>query len=268
MVNDREVGDILPISIGTALAIEVLLTGGKPPQADFLFMNIRTLYRNYHGSYKAPYLIAIKDFTNDFIEELKLILDTVEFTITGNVLPVLYTTTGEALKSTMPHAKLKIPSTTLQIKYSKLELYVVTAAAKKLKDKLTVFDLLLEGNNSTSLIISNYPLDLLSYHKFRKLGLLESHTGVIKLKNEWISKLTKNDDYKNLPFNIMTIQILGDGVQIKTIGLKIVKSLIALATDNRWSAATTIAKVKFDLRKLKDPLLKNVLSDMISTKLK
>ena len=247
---ERELGTVLALSIATAVPLEMLLSLDRKIKAGFIYMNLRTLYRNYHGSFKDPNSISIKDFVNEFIVELELIDSIIKETLPGTVIPINYITTGKSLVKIMPNADFKTSKTKKQLVYEKLELHVIDIVKKRFNSRwLKAFDVLIEGSNTKSLIITHYPLDLLSYPKFRQLDLLESHTGIVKSRSQWITKLSKNSNYQNLPFNILMIQLLGDrSTQFRSKGRKFIDPILLLADENHWNATSTIAKIKFDLK--------------------
>lgn len=269
MNGDRALGEKLSISIGTAIPLEILLEEKTSLHYNFLYMNLATLHRNFYDSYPAGQIPAFKTYLKLFIEEVQVIQSIVVDTIQGIILPVLYIATGKSIKIKMPHANVKYPTTTLQITYDELERAVINGTLKKLgMGTIQVYDILIKGNNVTALMLTHHALDLMSRASFRKLDLLESHTGLIKTKSQWITKLSKSDIYRNLPFNIFTIQILGDrSKQFSAINSRTLKVVLDLAKTNKWSAATTLEKVKYDLRKIPDAALSAKLLEMAMVKL-
>jgi len=136
--------------------------------------------------------------------------------------PVFYLPTAKSFRTVNARAKINKHDTTKQKNYETLERSTMLKALAKLdKNLVQVFDTAIKGNNSASLIITHLPLDLLSAGSFRKLVLLESHTGALKTKSEWITKLSKNENYRNIPFNILSVQVLGDrNNQFSSMGIK------------------------------------------------
>ena len=269
MNGDRALGEKLSISIGTAIPLEILLEEKTSLNYNFLYMNLATLHRNFYDSYPSGQIPAFRTYLKLFIEEVQVIHSIVVDTIQGIILPILYIASGKSISIKMPHANRKHPTTTLQIAYDELERATLNGTLKKLGlDYIQVYDILIKGNNVTALMLTHHALDLMSKSSFRKLDLLESHTGLIKTKSQWITKLSKSELYRNLPFNIFTIQILGDrGKQFSPINTKILKVILELAKVNKWSAATTLEKVKYDIRKIPDTSLSTKLLEMAMVKL-
>ena len=267
---EREVGEILTISVGTAIALEALMKSEKPIKHEHIFLNVRTLFRNFHGAIDDAEGKQLKRLKDEFLDELGQIKTAVETAIPGEITPVFYICSNASMSKMFKHAKLKAPSTSRQKNYASLERKVMEFIMESpLKRKIKIFDCVINGNNSKSLIMTHYPLELLSFKEFRSLELLESHTGVIKGRSEWNSKLTNPDAYRNLPFNILTLQLIGDqATQFNSLGAKYIKPIIEVSQKNNWTTATTNAKVKFDLDNYYDKLLVNLMKEMLSVKLK
>jgi hypothetical protein len=266
----RVLGEILAISVASSVPIEKLLTTDIVKEYDYIYLNIRTLYRNFHGSFNLNELPDIDVYVEEFIKEINTIRAIINESIPGNKQAVIYHMSCSSLKRIMPRAKLKIPTTAIQKNYETLEKITLIKAFKEInKDSIQFFDTVIKGHNTKAMLLSHFPIDLLSYHSFRKLVLLESHTGVVKTRTEWITKITKNEDYRNIPFNVLSIQILGDrSVQLRPIGLSVSSALLSLAVDNKWNPTTSLEKIKFDIRKLKDRLLSEILLEMCTVSLR
>jgi len=73
---------------------------------------------------------------------------------------------------------------------------------------------LLGGDNSSMLITTHIPVDLLNFKKSKNLKLMESHTGKLKIPREWYSKYHKIGKLplEVFPFMEELVYILGDGV--------------------------------------------------------
>ena len=103
----------------------------------------------------------------------------------------------------------------------------------------------------------------MSQSTFRKISLLESVTGNIKNKTEFITKLSKNEHYRNIPFNVLSIQIIGDkSTLLESQGQLYTGLLVNMVKDYNWTALTTLEKVKFDINKLKNKETVNKLMKM------
>lgn len=266
---ERQLGDVLGLSIGTAIPIEKLLTSNTAKEYNTLYINVRTMYRNFIGSFQADAVPDGAKCYKEFLEELDTLSGIVDMSFPSSIRLVYYYPSYNSLESSFTKCKLKSTKTQLQKNYSGKESFIFVNILNKITPQVEVYDTKLNGNHAKALIITHTPLDLLSHHSFSKLTLLESHTANLKNKPEWITKLTKNQNYYNIPFNILTLQILGDrSTQFSAMSNKLIKSYTALATMNRWSPSTTLEKIKFDIRKMPDKLTAGLLLEMANMRLK
>jgi hypothetical protein len=87
--------------------------------------------------------------------------------------------------------------------------------------------------------------------------------------NEMIRKLSTSDKYANLPFNILTLQLLGDkSLLFESMGVKMINPIIDLAIEQKWSAITNFEKVKGDIRKIRDHALRDFYLSLCSSYIK
>lgn len=267
---ERELGEILTISVGTALAFEVILKDQKPLKYDYVYLNTRTLFRNFQNAIVDPDKYSLTQLREAFLDELLQVKMAVTETLPGNILPMFYVCNNKSMQKMFTWAQLHAPKTEKQKAYQSLETKVMEwIMLQPIGKEIKIFDCLIKGSNSKALMLTHTPLDLLSHSEFRKLDLLESNTGMIKEPAQWNSKLTNDEAYVNMPFNILTIQVIGDkSKQFSSLGVKYIRPLVELAEKNRWSPATTIQKIKFDIEKLRDKLLAAQLMEMISVKLR
>lgn len=266
---ERQLGDTLGLSIGTAIPMEKLLTTNVSKEYNALYLNVRTLYRNYVGSFPANQIPDGKELYNGFLEELDTIQGIVNMSLPSSMRMVYYYMTYDSLQSIFTKCKLKVSQTQIQKNYSGIESFVFANIASKIKPELEVYDTKLNGNHTKGLIITHIPLDLLGHPTFSKLTLLESHTGTFKNKSEWISKLTKNGTYSNIPFNVLTMQIIGDRSGLfSAMPNKFIKTYVELAKACKWTPSTNIEKIKFDIRKVSDKAVASVLLELANARLK
>lgn len=261
MVNivERELGTDLHFSVGTALAFEEIIKRLQLLQSTVIYLNVRTLWRNYITAYSNPAQIDVKTHIELFEEEVTTLISLIP-NIMQDIDVILYFPSYKSIHKIFPHAKILPRSTAKQIAYDSMERSVLEALYNK--DNILLTDTKLPGKNQRALLLSHYPIDLLSKNTFRSLNLLESHTGNIRREVDWIKKITRNQSYLDLPFNYLTIQLLGDGMLLGSKGAKYVKPIIELAKNQRWTNSTTMAKIKYDLKKIIDPYLKEVLISM------
>lgn len=99
------------------------------------------------------------------------------------------------------------------------------------------------------LLTTSYPVDLLN--KSGDITLLESHTGKLKPKWDWYTKLHKigTKPMNVFPFIEELVYILGDGNLVLPTPLKQRQLLYEVAVKNNWTARTTKDKIMFDLKR-------------------
>lgn len=285
MLIQRDLGSI-PISMGTALALQVSLFGLDPEETiemellelknettlpNAIYINIETLFRNLYSSLGVNVRDSYLDdkLIPDIQEEMSIITSLISSVTNGKVKVVYYLTEHKSLDKMLPRASLKVPKTKLQLIYQKYKNDTLKYLIEKSDFEINVFNTKVKGNDINAWIMTHHPLDLLSYPEFSKLLLLESHTGKLKPRNEWNTKLTNGNKNFRLPFNIMTIQVMGDnGNLINGSPIKIKRTLLQLAEECKWNSMTTPDKVKSDLKKLEDTKLADYIQSLFYVTLK
>jgi hypothetical protein len=272
-----------PLSIGTALAFESLFDGSQPPydpertvperisinNYTQVWINVATLYRNILGAVDSSMAsdLVIDDILAVLMEEIDTITDLVK-TATYDKVPVLfYRSKYEGLKSAHPHANLRVDNTPKQVDYSTMQslvlnhLYRVHAGDLGLheyKRKLT------PSGFPKALMITHVPYDLLSYKEFGELDLLESHTGVLKKRVAWHTKLQNGKDLTRIPFNACMMQVFGDLQTFHPMPIAARRLIMDLSNQYEWHALSTLDRLRFSFDSLKDRLLADLLKSMLS----
>ena len=120
---------------------------------------------------------------------------------------------------------------------------------------------LLKSNLKSTLITTHISSDLLNYRRIPKLKLLESHTGKLKDRSEWYTKLHKlgTKQLNIIPFIEELVYILGDKNFVLPFKLTIRRKLYELAIDRKWTSQTSSLKVLTDLRR--NELFKSIVKD-------
>lgn len=264
---------VLPVSIGTAIAIQAILgydPEGKPlkgtpafTQYDTLYLNVRTLIRNFIGAKpnEEKGKITPEEIFFGITADIKII-DEIMTTHAGPSFRVMpYLCYFNDLEKKLPYAAWRTANTEIQKAAKKLE----DDALKLIKDKVTgnpnstllVFATKLDryvGANEelkrhrpgNTLILTHMPIDLLSVHHFPRLTLLESHTGKTKDRNDWNTKLKNyKPEMARLPFNPMTLQIFGDtGDMFQPVAQpKAKKRIVELSNKYNWNPLTTMDRM-------------------------
>ena len=248
MIN-RTFGETLAISIGTAIPLEKLITDGIDGDYTHFYFNIKTLFRNLHGSFEKFHEPSAKHLAELLMEEITVIEGILTSSLSKQLTPVFYLPLCKDIRRQFKYAKIKEPRTTAQKNYEHLESRTITKLVKDMGDKIVLYNIKIHGNNTRSYMLSHLPLDLLSFRTFRVLTLIESHTGQTKDKLEWISKLKKDEGCSNIPFSALAIQVLGDNShQFEGMGKKVIAELLDVAKKSRWTAMTSDPKMALDIK--------------------
>lgn len=271
-MTKRVLGDMVAVSVATAVPLEVMLKSEKPFKQKAFYLNLRTLFRNFHGAFADPDAVELDEFVTDFINDIKTTMATINNTLPGEMTAYVYLQSYRSIETLMPYAKVKKPHTTKQRKYAELEEATYREIRKTYRpfwDSFAHSDCLLKGDNSVAFILTHLPFDLLSSHTFRDLTLVESHTGEMKVSKEWNTKLTNPEKYGNLPFCPLTIQVIGDNSnQFYSLGGKYIRTVEEIAATNKWTPSIGLPKIKFDIDRWRDKFSSEVLKLMVTVKLR
>lgn len=260
---DRTTG-VYNISIGTCLALESITNTGefegfheKPPYLtiDCIYLNLRTLIRNAINAFESKHHMQLNTHTliecveEDYEEYVGTIAE-----YNTNCEVVLYLCDYRELSEVFPYCKFKNSTTAKQHIVEALTREVIGYFQEEYKSNLKVTRWKLEGEKKRCVIQTHLPLDLMSHKHFTELRLLESHTGKIKERREWHTKLHGVKDVI-IPLNLAMLQIFGDGAMISPQDLKARKMLIEIARKRGWHAMTTNDKINSDIRLEHEPYL-------------
>ena len=268
---DREVGG-LPLSISTSMAIESCLgtiEGGNsasPPVAKYngLWINIRTMFRNMTGAIPTDFRVQVPP--TDYAMALQNEMDTIRAAVTqvtkGLTKVVFYLPSYKSLKRKFPHAQWTAVNTPRQIH----DLHSETTTLELLRSQVTTEELIdidvdLVDSGKTALVLTSYPVDLLSRYNFASMVLLESHTGSIKPPVLWYTKLRNGRELKVIPFDKMTLQVFGDNSLFKPVPIKIRRHLIDVGIKAKWTPNTTKAYVLKTIAAERDPVLETFIKE-------
>lgn len=258
-VDGREKGAI-QISIGTSLAVEAAF-GVYPDRpvepapvlsVKEVWFNLRTLFRNLQGCLPSEIKDRVipGDLVPALVEEMTILESAVLRGSQGMARAVFYLCDYSSLRSKFPKANLKEPTTPKQLMQAALEQQTLRGLLDQgVSQDLRTFRYELVGQHPESFIVTHLPVDLLSRYNFRKLELLESHTGNIKGYPQWHTKLTGGKELTNIPFGRFSLQVFGDnGHQFSPAPQSVRKEVLKLAEQHRWTTVTTEAKIRESLR--------------------
>lgn len=272
-----------PISIGTALAMESIFKPMQPaydpsrplpPKIDInnygtFWVNLMTLYRNIIGALDKDGANAV--MAGDLSDTLAFEVDLIQRLVTeesgGRCECIFYASNYSGLKQAHPHGILREHKTERQRSYNSLmEITLGDFFKSQVKsDRFQHFDRLIQPKSfKRGLIMTHYAYDLLAYPEFIDLDLIESHTGVLKSRALWYTKLNNSKDLIRIPFNTMSIQIFGDSQTFSAHPLKVRMALLEVADKYNWNPLTTKDRLVFSIGMMKDVFTAAVLKQMLA----
>ncbi len=261
-VKERALGELLAVSIGTAIPLEEKIVIEKPV-APALWVNLYTAFRNYYESYTDPTRVKqhdVKPWLDELYEIQALVSDIVNITY--------YVTDTVSLPRVLPYAKVKVAHTPEQMVFENTQRLHIAAAVNERELGVMSFKQKIRGENQVALMMTHHPLDLLSRYEFSDLKLLSSYTGGIRGPLEWLPKTLDNEAYHHLPFNLFILQVLGDGaVQLYAQKLTVRRALVDLSHLCQWKPTTTRDKIAQDIRRCEDKEIATLFKHMLAAKL-
>lgn len=269
-----------PLSVATSLAFESILTGPNPtidpdrriPQQIDLknynefWINLSTLFRNIMTSLSKEdaAIVGASGLKDTLTYEIETIESIIKNEGSSSVKLVFYVCENKDATSISknPFAMMRGDTTDKQKIYRSLH---NTTIAKFLKehhesDSLRIFNSELKPKiRCKALILTHIAYDLLSHKNFTVLDLVESHTGVLKHKHQFHTKLQNGKELVMIPFFKGFLQIFGDNEFYHPLNGKVRKALVELAIVNRWNQTTTLEKITFDIGYMTDHYTREVL---------
>nr|DAT18078.1 MAG TPA: hypothetical protein [Caudoviricetes sp.] len=262
---ERLLGSKYHISLGTAMVFE-------SPEFDIrkwpnlMYVNLRTLYRNYVHSYPKEMYSSLntKTFIQMYLDEVSEFERLVKEVSNGRVTTYFYYPRYEQIDRKLPHIEFKEynPESFDVVELNMWE-YV------KRQGLVTPFNYdELKGDlppaREPVLLLSSFIVDLLSAPNFPMLLLIESFTGKIKKRQEWYTKINfgkgKSAEGVYYPFNKFTMQIFGDkSGALKSAPRELRMLVRSMAKQDRWSPMTTNDRIRYSISKIKDFNLKQLL---------
>lgn len=270
-LSDRVLG-AFPLSIATSLALEGSV-GVHPDQTlnssfitDYtqIWVNIRTLYRNYFNAITKEYYpkFSIDEHYKTFIQEIELLQSTINQISNGNTELILFHSWYKHIESKFRHALFRNDNTDSQIYYTKSQSELLSKVLKDIKD-IRHYDLLINDLDKKSLLLSHFTVDLLPF-KYNKVELLESHTGAIKPRALWYTKYYNGKQLVNIPFTKSMLIIFGDNDMFRPNLLPYRKAILSLADKYNWTQVTTLEKINYSLSSLTDKFLQAKLREIVN----
>lgn len=222
----------------------------------FHYINVLTLLRNIANSFKDPDKVSIftnRDFVNIVIDEFYML----EGFYRDTPLVIYhcdYTKVSQALN------KDKVNNADKYIQFD-LANTIITKLVKQvdaIKEKVKMLDHRLPKINEKFLLTTSSGVDLLNSGNY---DLLESHTGVLKLKHQFNTKYHKVGKYdlSSLPFVESLLYILGDNTMVKPYPFVVRREVMDISISKNWTTETTSSKINANIRE--SPNLKFVFNN-------
>lgn len=261
MIPERVLGEQIPISVPTAIPFEEVITELDIKHPTHLFMNVETLARNFWTVFPSDANLSPAMVLDAFLAELDMVINLTE---QAKMTPVFYHLLTGDVARVFKAASLYALTDTKQKEAAAIKTLVALA---KRNFECLVGNYLLPNSGVDAYMLTHKPVDLLSTSRFNAVSLLESHTGAIKTSTEWIRKLTKNDDYQRIPFNLLSYQVFGDRLLLAGQKTSVRKALLTLAKERRWNPATPFSQVRAHVSLVKDNEMRKLFSEMCNVKL-
>lgn len=280
IIESREKG-LLPLSIATSTAIESIFNNRVDPKTKRetppailtygeLWINFRTLFRNFHGSMQRETAdtLPVQALVEALHREILVIQSLLENKTNHRCKLVLYASSYRSLKSHYPNAIMKESATHIQTRYSLFENNALDGILNLIKEihapiEFKIFNVHLTGNEQNTLIMTHYPVDLINYKRFKQLDLLESHTGTIKPPHQWYTKLKGGKENPHIPFNKATIQLFGETGGIFSPYPKPYREAFIEAADKyKWNQTTQRDRIELTLGLIHKPQLHALVKKM------
>lgn len=254
-------GESVPCSIATALAIEGAF-GIHPdnpldykPIDDYtcIYINLDTLIRNAWGALETgvdPESVPPEVVQSQVESDYDIITGWIADKLTKPISIVIYQNHFD-VKERYPEAIAKLPTTEKQRAQERRHGQVKLLLQDTHRFTINTYTGRIQSTGNLipdALIITHRVFDLFSRHNFKTLSLLESHTGKVKRFSEFGSKLTIKDT--TLPFNIFTLCVFGDNQDFSALTPRFKRVAVDMADMDRWTAKTTIARIKASIGKL------------------
>lgn len=264
----REIGNQIPVSIGTALIVESDYAMVDKWE-NHLLINLRTLIRNIIGAvdYQRKTEILSDDIADILIQEMDILKQALPEIKPGLEISYYLPDYSNMMRD-FKHANPKLYDTE-KTQWEFVTTYRVCQRMLEYnKDKDNPIEFIecgwkLERDKRPTTILTSFPSDLLSQYQFPKMNLLESHTGRIKLRKDWYSKLSGDrDTNKNIPFNKFTLTVFGDGVFFLVVNKKVKRIVLEMAARDKWNYTTTDARIKLSISHIRHEEDRKVLLDM------
>jgi hypothetical protein len=276
-IAERAVGQY-PLSIATSLALEGLagIYEDRPESPapilkyDALWVNLRTLFRNFIGALEKSLAemmdpVEAAETVSQEMEHLTEIVRDLNPRCTVH----FYVSNYEGMETTYRRATIRRDNTQKQKAFTILQTHAMEALLHKHKgdDNLSVFKRKLEfykADLPVVCILTHFAYDLLSAKIFKRMDLIESHTGIIKPKALWYTKFYQGRELVMIPFREDMLQVFGDNETFHPMDNKLRKELVEIAKQYNWSQVTTTDRIRYSIDAMKNHWASDILKEIIT----
>ena len=265
----NDIGDIVRGFLGTAIGTDIALTTlfgfdqegkrlseGKWKDYKGFFISIPTLFRNLYGAAgDRKEKITTGGYAQLLINEMHLIENMVQMYTDGQMKVFFYNPSYIGIDSLLPDAKLKEASSGKQKLQEELKKGALSFVAHEFgsSDHYVPIGTSLTIPFDKSLILTSFIVDIVGGVTLRygsTIDLIESHTGAIKDKTLWYTKLNKAENIERFPLTVGTLTVFGDGKMISPLSKKIRDELGEIAVSRKWHQLTSPAIINSEVSKL------------------
>lgn len=268
---EREKGQY-PLSIATSLAIE----GGFGNHPDHptgvnifegkegIFINLRTLIRNILGSVDSEkkYQATGEDIYEVLLAEIVLLRGILQPLFQGETSILFYAMNYNSLDKIYKKMIFKDVTTDKQKYLALVENTAIETLKQDVKDEpeqysdIQFLDTQFHDDGRKHILLSASPVDLLSIPSGDFAGLLESHTGHFKTREEYYTKFKDSKESERIPFDKAMIQIFGDSSNLFLCQTKQIRDkLRQIAEKYQWTPVTTKERVLLCVKLSNEPVL-------------
>lgn len=265
METNDIVRGFLGTAIGTDIALGTLfgfdqegkrLNEGKWKDYNSLFISIPTLFRNLYGSAgERKEKITTGGYASLVINEMHLIENMAQMYTDSQLKVFFYNPSYYGLDDLLPDAKLKVATSGKQKLQDELKKGALSFVANEFgnSDNYVPMATSLTLPFNSTLVLTSFIVDILGSVTLRygaTVDLIESHTGTIKDKTMFYTKLNKAENIERLPLTIGTLTVYGDGKMVSPLSKKIRDELGEIAVSRKWHQLTAPAIINSEVSKL------------------
>lgn len=229
------------ISVGTENGIEGLKKAQEASEfrGDLLLINVSTLIRNAQSVITTGFA-TIENVTALVLSDMGLIKQLVKRLPTPIPVEFYYCTYEKLRKQKQVVFKSSFTDKQQLLVDVQDGATLAILSNEDYKKDIVLLDTRLDKWRKDAALMSHIPADLLSFNEFQNLRLLESHTGTIKGRELFYTKL-RRDAKVPLPFNIFTLNVFGDKAMFfEGQPVKVRNVFNKLVAKYKWTAITSL----------------------------